>query len=292
MPTRILIALMRLLAPLPLSWVRGLGALLGHVLHALASRRRRLALVNLRLCFPQLSEAEREAMVRRNFVYFMQAWLDRGWLWHAPRAVLESRFRRTGDWSVFQGEAPTIVFAPHFYGLDAGATALAMAADRRFSTIYTPQANEAVDEWMKQGRARFGDVNLLNRGDGVKPIVASLRKGGLLYLLPDMNFGPEESIFVPFYGVQTATVPSLPRFARLGRAVVVPLVTRITPEGYEIEAKPAWTDYPTDDVQADTTLMNARLQAWIDTMPDQYWWVHKRFKTRPPGEPSVYGGGD
>jgi KDO2-lipid IV(A) lauroyltransferase len=225
-------------------------------------------------------------------VYFMQAWLDRGWLWHAPRAVLESRFRRTGDWSVFQGEAPTIVFAPHFYGLDAGATALAMAADRRFSTIYTPQANEAVDEWMKQGRARFGDVNLLNRGDGVKPIVASLRKGGLLYLLPDMNFGPEESIFVPFYGVQTATVPSLPRFARLGRAVVVPLVTRITPEGYEIEAKPAWTDYPTDDVQADTTLMNARLQAWIDTMPDQYWWVHKRFKTRPPGEPSVYGGGD
>ena len=145
---------------------------------------------------------------------------------------------------------------------------------------------------MKVGRARFGDVNLLNRGDGVKPIVASLRKGGLLYLLPDMNFGPEESIFVPFYGVPTATVPSLPRFARLGRAVVVPLVTRITPQGYEIEAKPVWTGYPTDDVVADTALMNARLQTWIDAMPDQYWWVHKRFKTRPPGEPSVYGGRD
>jgi KDO2-lipid IV(A) lauroyltransferase len=107
-----------------------------------------------------------------------------------------------------------------------------------------------------------------------------------------MNFGPEESIFVPFYGVPTATVPSLSRFARLGRAQVVPLVTRITPFGYEIEAMPVWTSFPTDDLEADTALMNARLQTWIDQAPDQYWWVHKRFKTRPPGEPSVYGGRD
>ncbi|WP_342132862.1 lysophospholipid acyltransferase family protein [Hydrogenophaga sp. OTU3427] len=292
MLSRTAILFMRLLAPLPLSWVRALGWLLGRALHAVAGRRRKIALTNLRLCFPELSEPEREAMVRRNFVYFMQAWLDRSWLWHAPRSVLESRFRRVGDWQVFQGQAPTIVFAPHFYGLDAGAMALAMAADRRFTTIYTTQVNRAVDEWMKVGRSRFGDVSLLNRDDGVKPIVSSLRKGGLLYLLPDMNFGPEESIFVPFFGVPTATVPSLSRFARLGRAQVVPLTTRLTPTGYEVEAHPVWQGFPTEDVVADTALMNERLQAWIAHMPDQYWWVHKRFKTRPPGEASVYGGRD
>jgi len=103
-----------------------------------------------------------------------------------------------------------------------------------------------------------------------------------------MNFGPEDSVFVPFYGVPTATVPSLPRFAKLGRAKVVPVVTRMTQAGYEVEVLPAWAHYPTDDAVADTALMNQRLQGWIDAMPAQYYWLHKRFKDRPPGEPAVY----
>ncbi|MGZ5271380.1 MAG: LpxL/LpxP family acyltransferase, partial [Ramlibacter sp.] len=102
------------------------------------------------------------------------------------------------------------------------------------------------------------------------------------------NFGAEESIFVPFYGVPAATVPSLSRFARLGRAKVVPLLTRITPEGYDVQVLPAWRDFPTDDLQADTALMNERLQDYIDGMPEQYYWVHKRFKSRPPGAKPVY----
>jgi KDO2-lipid IV(A) lauroyltransferase len=93
---------------------------------------------------------------------------------------------------------------------------------------------------------------------------------------------------VPFYGVQAATVPSLPRFARLCRAKVVPLITKLTPSGYEVRLLPAWKDYPTSDVVADTALMNRRLQDYIDEMPAQYYWVHKRFKSRPPGEPPVY----
>ena len=139
-----------------------------------------------------------------------------------------------------------------------------------------------------QGRQRFGDVRMLNRADGVKPIIASLRKGGLLYLLPDMDFGAGESIFVPFYGVQTATVPSLPRFARLGRAKVVGMVTRLTPGGYVAEITPAWDHYPSDDVVQDTARMNRELKSYIDAMPGQYYWVHKRFKTRPEGEPPLY----
>jgi KDO2-lipid IV(A) lauroyltransferase len=135
---------------------------------------------------------------------------------------------------------------------------------------------------------RFGSGRPFARADGVKAIVSALREGAPLYLLPDMNFGPEESIFVPFYGVPAATVPSLSRFARLGRAKVVPLVTRLTRDGYEIRVLPAWKDFPSDDVTADTALMNERLQGYIDAVPDQYYWVHKRFKTRPPGMPPGY----
>jgi KDO2-lipid IV(A) lauroyltransferase len=109
-----------------------------------------------------------------------------------------------------------------------------------------------------------------------------------MYLLPDMNFGPEESIFVPFYGVPAATVPSLSRFARLGRAKVVPVVTRMRRGGYEVHVHEGWAAFPSGDVEADTALMNRRLQDYIDEMPDQYYWVHKRFKTRPPGEAGVY----
>lgn len=138
------------------------------------------------------------------------------------------------------------------------------------------------------GRQRFGDVRMLNRSDGVKPIIANLRKGGLLYLLPDMDYGRNDSVFVPFYGVTAATIPSLSRFARLGRAKVVGVYSRMTPTGYVAEVSPAWANYPTDDAEADTARMNRELQAVIDTMPEQYYWVHKRFKTRPEGKPSVY----
>ena len=145
-----------------------------------------------------------------------------------------------------------------------------------------------MDAWFREGRQRFGDVRMLNRNDGVKPIISNLRKGGLLYLLPDMDFGRNDSLFVPFYGVQAATVPSLSRFARLGRAKVIAMVTRLTPGGYCAEITPSWPAYPTDDVEADTALMNAHLQSYIDASPGQYYWVHKRFKTRPEGEASVY----
>jgi KDO2-lipid IV(A) lauroyltransferase len=103
-----------------------------------------------------------------------------------------------------------------------------------------------------------------------------------------MNFGVQDSLFVPFYGIPAATVPSLSRFARLARAKVVPVVSRITPQGYEVQVMPAWSGFPSGDPVADTVFMNLQLQSYIDTMPDQYYWVHKRFKTRPPGEKGVY----
>ena len=163
-----------------------------------------------------------------------------------------------------------------------------MALPRHFTTIYTHQANKIVDTWVLQGRRRYGSAQLFGRGDGVKTIVAALKKGDPLYLLPDMDFGVRESVFVPFYGIITATVSSLSRFARLAGAQVVPVVTRMTEAGYEVQVFAPWADFPTDDPLADTALMNARLQTYIDAMPEQYYWVHKRFKSRSAGEASFY----
>ncbi len=288
MLTRVVLGLVRWLAMLPLPMLRSLGAMLGWILYGLVASRRRVVMTNLRLCFPHWSEPEVKAQTKRVFVNFAQSWLDRGWLWHgSPRLTLR-RLRLCGAVKELAGDTPTVLFAPHFMGLDAGWTALTQQLPRRFTTIYTDQANAVSDAWILKGRKRFGQARLYGRIEGVKPILEGLKKGEPLYLLPDMNFGPEESVFVPFYGVSAATVPSLSRFAKLGRAKVVPVVSRMTTTGYDVEVLPAWSDFPSGDILADTALMNARLQGYIDAMPTQYYWVHKRFKDRPDGVSPPY----
>jgi KDO2-lipid IV(A) lauroyltransferase len=288
MLNRLGVALMQGLARLPLAWLRGLGWLLGLLLYAVAAPRRRVARVNLGLCFPDLSPQTLQALTRRSFVCFAQAWLDRAWLWHGAPAVVRRRLHLTGELGQLDGVAPLVIFAPHFVGLDAGWTALTQQLPRRFTTIYTRAAQPGLDAWIQAGRQRFGDARLFARIDAAKPVLTALRAGEPLYLLPDMNFDVIDSVFVPFFGVPAATLPSLSRFARLGRARVVPVLSRLTRTGYEVQVLPAWTDVPSDDLQADTALMNQRLAAYISTMPEQYYWVHKRFKDRPPGMPSVY----
>lgn len=286
---RLGLSFMRWLAGVPLPWMRRLGWLGGQVLHGVAARRRRIARTNWALCFPEHSEAQRNRAVRQHFVYFVQAWLDRSWLWESNEATVRSRLRLVGATHELQGNAPTVIFAPHFVGLDAGGTALALLTSRALISVYAEQANQAADRWIRAGRLRYGAVKLISRHQGLRPVVQAVRAAELLYFLPDMDMGPSESVFVPFFGVSAATVPTLPRLARLGQAKVVPVISRMTPQGYDVEVLPAWPNYPGADAQADTALMNQRLEAMIQTMPEQYYWVHKRFKTRPPGEPSFYG---
>jgi KDO2-lipid IV(A) lauroyltransferase len=288
MLSRLGIGFMRAIAPLPLPWLRALGSVVGRVLFVLARSRRHVALTNLRLCFPDWSEPRRRELARRNFIIFSQALLDRAWVWHAAPERVRQRIRLTGAVQALREGGAVVGFAPHFYGMDAGGCAVMQQAVARGSSIYTRQSDPVADAWLRAGRLRFGDVILLHREEGLKPIVRSLREGRSLYLLPDMDFGPRESIFVPFFGVPAATVPSLSRFAGLGRARVVPLITRMTPHGYEVQVLPAWDNYPSGNAEADTRLMNQRLEGYIRAMPEQYYWVHKRFKTRPAGEASVY----
>ena len=285
----LLVLVMIILSWLPLRALRALGAVVGFLLYKTVKKRAHVARVNLKLCFPHWSQDQVEAQVLRAFQYFSQAWLDRSWLWHGSAQKIESRFNWAGDMGelthlldgteVGSTEGALMVFAPHFVGLKRSGP---------LSTIYTPQSSKVADAWMRASRARFGRVNLFTREDGVKRIISGLKKGELLYLLPDMNFGPEESIFVPFFGIPAATVPSLSRFAKLSGARVIPVTTQMTDQGYEIKVHESFKDFPSEDFVRDTAFMNQWLEEIIKVKPDQYFWLHKRFKTRPGSEKSFY----
>ena len=285
---KLLIACMRAIASWPLPVLRGLGWGLGMLLYVFAHARRHVVQVNLQYCFPDWSQAARARAVRLHFVQVGQSLVDRAWLWHAPLDVVRERLQWTGAVQQLAGEQPTVVFAPHFVGLDAGGLALTLHSETPVAFIYVTQSNPDLEAWVNQGRERGGPVKPYFRHDGVKQMVAALRQGEKLHLSPDMDLGPEDSVFVPFMGVTAATVTSLSRFARLGRAQVVPMLTRLTPEGYTIEVLPAWSDFPTADAVQDTVRMNEVLAQWVLQMPSQYYWVHKRFKTRPEGQAPLY----
>lgn len=282
------IGLMRILALLPLRWSRALGWCLGQVLYCAAHSRRKIVYRNLQLCFAEASLQERAALAKRVFVYFAQAWIDRSWLWHGSPELLQKRLRLHGDIAALRETPQLVLFAPHFQGLEAGALAINMAQHRELSFIYTEQANAVVDRWMLDRRQRFGGLHPFIRGTGVQDIARSIKAGTPLHLSPDMDFGRAQSEFVPFFGIAAATVTSLSRFARLSRARVMTLTNTLTAYGYDIHLSPPWNDFPSADAIADTQRMNAELETLIRANPAQYYWVHKRFKTRPPGEPALY----
>ena len=182
-----------------------------------------------------------------------------------------------------------IWLAPHFVGLDMGGTRL--AAEYEAVSVYSRQKNPAVDAILYHRRTRFVKPELYSRQDGIRPVVKAMRRKLPFYYLPDMDFGPRDSIFVPFFGVPAATIPGLHRIARLAGAVVVPVITTQLPggEGYVLRFHPAWDNFPSADEAADTRRMNAFVEEQVLEMPAQYLWTHRRFKSRPPGEPPVYG---
>ena len=136
---------------------------------------------------------------------------------------------------------------------------------------------------------RFGRVTLLSRQQGVRPALRAMQAGRPFYYLPDMDYGQRDTIFVPFFGIATATITGVSRLARLAGARVLPCVTRMLPggEGYVVRFLPAWENYPGASIEADTRRMNDFVEEQVRQMPEQYLWVHKRFKTRPPGESAV-----
>ena len=287
--TRVAIFLLWLVHLLPLPFLAWLGRGLGLLIYAFVRERRQVALTNLRLCFPAWDEGERRRVARAHFQAFGRAFIEHGLPWWSSKARLQRLIRVEGleHWQAVSGR-PVIWLAPHFVGLDMGGTRI--ITEWRGVSVYSRQKDPLLNRVLLRGRTRFVEPVLFSRQDGVRPVVRAVRQGLPLYYLPDMDLGSRDSIFVPFFGVPAATVTALARIARLANAVVVPAVTRQLPggAGYVLRFYPAWTAFPTDDVAADVRRMNAFIEERVREMPEQYFWLHKRFKTRPAGEAKLY----
>jgi KDO2-lipid IV(A) lauroyltransferase len=286
--TRLVLALMWLLHWLPLTLLASLGRGLGRLLHRFGHERRRIALINLRLCFPALSEAERANLAKRHFESFGRSFLERGLLWWASEARIRRLVRVTGGahLDAIKGKQPAILLVPHFVGLDMAWTRMSMDYD--MSGIYANQKNLLFNAALYKGRARFGKSLMLSRQESTRKGLKAMKAGMPFFYLPDMDFGERDTIFVPFFGFPAATITGLSRLARLAGAVVLPVIAHMESDGYLIEIGPPWPGFPGESIEADTRRMNAFIEAEAAKMPEQYFWLHKRFKTRPPGEKSVY----
>lgn len=290
------LAALRAVSRLPYPALRILGESSGSLAWWLAAPRRRVALTNLRLCFPDWSEAQRRLVARAHFRCFMRSFFERFVFWYDSPERIRALCKVEGleHFEAHHGK-PMILLAPHFVGLDAGG--IRLQVDRPIASMYAAQKSRVLTEAMTQGRSRFhpGASTMFLRTEGMRGALRSIRDGIPFYFLPDMDLGPRDAIFVPFFGVPAATVTSVSRLARITGAAVVPCVTTLTRDGYVVRLYPALDGFPSADVEADTRRMNAFIEERVLETPAQYLWTHKRFKTRPPGAPGFYGrraGGD
>jgi KDO2-lipid IV(A) lauroyltransferase len=288
--TRIGIFILWLLHFLPLTILARIGNALGLLLHALAGERRTIAATNLRLCFPDLSEAERDRMVERTFQAFARSFIERGILWWSSSERIQSLIRVEGleHYTDAQKQGPVILLAPHFVALDVGGSWMIQHVD--LVSVYSTQKNRLFHDMLLHGRSRFGSQKLYARQQGLRPVIKAMRELRPFYYLPDQDLATKDGVFAPFFGVPAATLTTVPRLAEMTGARVVPCISKLLPggQGYEVRFYPAWENYPTGDVAADTRRMNAFIEDRVREMPEQYFWLHKRFKTRPEGEERFY----
>ena len=284
---RLAVALLRGLARLPYPLIKRIGNQVGALAWWLAAPRRRVTLTNLRLCYPQLSEPQREQIGRAHFRYFVRSFFERFIFWFGTEERIRSLVSLDGLelFEPYRGK-PVILLAPHFVGIDAGG--IRFQLESVFASMYARQKSRVLTEVMTTGRSRFNGARMFLRNDGLRPAVRALRDGVPFYFLPDMDLGPRDAVFVEFFGVPAATVTSVARLASLTGATVIPLVTTMTETGYVARFYPPWTDYPGRDLETATRRMNRFIEERVAEMPAQYLWSHKRFKTRPPGEAGFY----
>ena len=273
---------------LPLTRISALGAALGSVIYRFG--RGRVTRINLKLCFPEMSDADIDAVGRRHFRMLGRNALELSLMVWGNEEHLLRLVRHEGlehlKGAAARGE-PVIAFAPHFIGLNMGGIRVAYEWPGSAS-IYSRQKNPVLDRIFHKARTRFGNPVLVSRQEGLRAVVRVIRSGKSLYFLPDMDFGRRDAIFSPFFGIPTATITALPRLAKITGAKVIPVVTRQVGDGYVVRFYPPWENYPSDDLEADVRRMNAFIEERVREMPEQYFWAHKRFKTRPPGDPSPY----
>ncbi|MFT3857751.1 MAG: lipid A biosynthesis acyltransferase [Aquabacterium sp.] len=293
---RLALGILWLLHWLPLPVLAALSHGMGRLLYRLAGLRRKVGLRNLELCFPDMPLAERKALLKQHFAWLTQSLLDRAVLWWASPARIKRLIHVEGDIELAEREMqatgrPTMWLCPHFVGLDVAGAAILLCQKRPGASIYQTQSHPLMDRLMKRGRLRFGNAEIFPRSDSVKPLLRAIKQDGRgFFNLPDMDFGERDAAFVPFFGVPAATLMAPSRLARMLNMVVQPVIAELLPggRGWRVRFMPPLEGFPTADAVADTARMNLFIEEEIRKQPTQYLWVHKRFKTRPPGEAGLY----
>lgn len=269
------------------------GRVLGWLTPRLLRSRAHVVQVNLTRCFPDLAQQERDALARRHFRLLAQSFVDRGLCWFGSRERVLETVELHGEQllqDLLDQKRPILMFAPHFIALDAAATRLTLFL-KESATLYTRQSDADVDEIVRLGRGRFNQVHLVSRHDGVRGLIRHLRKGIPVYYLPDMDFGRQGSAFIPFFGVPASTLLSAAQIAKAWGAAVVPVISRLDLDTgrYRVDIGPAVEDFPGDDTpESATARLNVLIENAVSQDPAQYYWVHRRFKTRPEGEAGFY----
>ncbi|MBZ8139713.1 lipid A biosynthesis acyltransferase [Rubrivivax gelatinosus] len=288
---RVVLALVWLLHWLPLGVQAALGQGLGALFYRFAGPRRRIALRNLELCFPAMPLAERERIAREHFGWLGRSLIERGLLWYASTERLKRLIHVEGQVHLAdESERPVMWLVPHFMALDVAGAATQLFQKRWVASIYQRQSIPVFDAAMRAGRLRFNQGEVFSRHESVLPLIRAIKRGAAFFNLPDMDFGRREAVFVPFFGVPAATLMAPAKMAASLKMVVQPVVAEFLPggAGYRVRFLPAFTDWPSGDPEADARRMNEWIEGEILRNPSQYLWVHKRFKTRPEGEPKLY----
>lgn len=279
-----------LVARLPRPWLMAWGRGLGWLIQRVPSPRRHVAEVNIALCFPELSKEEQAALVDAHLrdIGLMMAEFALGWM-GSERAIANVPVHIEGlehlEAARAQGKGVLLV-GGHFSHLELCARLVSQRI--RISGMYR-RMDSAVFEFAVL-RARLDYAEAMFEKDDIRGTVKHLRNGGTLWYAPDQDMRSKDNVFVPFFGIPAATITATHHLARLSGALVIPFHHRRLPgnAGYAMKLGAPLEPFPTGDVLDDTARVNACIEAMVRAAPEQYLWVHKRFKTRPAGSPSVY----
>ncbi|MHB1512238.1 MAG: lysophospholipid acyltransferase family protein [Acidiferrobacter sp.] len=286
--SRVALGVFWCLSHLPLPVLAFLGRILGGIGYGVLGSRRRVVATNLRLCFPEQSEAWRRRLARTHFASLGQGFFDVMIAWWASPArlsrLISFRGREHYDRALARGNV--ILLAPHFAGFEV---ACLLSTERPMVNVYRRLPNPVFEAAFRRSVGRFG-ATMITQQEGVRPVLKALKEGRVLFYLPDQDFGERSSVFAPFFGVPTITLHAVGRLARAVSAQVVPCYVWQKPRGrgYEIVFGAPLANFPSGDVLTDATATNRAIEEGVRERPEQYFWVHKRFKTRPPGLPPVY----
>jgi KDO2-lipid IV(A) lauroyltransferase len=283
------LGIMWVVAQLPYGLQMATGRTLGRMMAGLGRRRRRIAEINLGLCFPELDERERQALLLDHFRSLGMGMVETAMSWWTPAERLKGLARIEGlehlDRALARGKG-VILLSGHFTSLEIGGRLLALFAP--FHVLYRRHKNPLFEAVMKRARERNFD-QAIPRED-MRAMLRSLKQNMPVWYAADQDYGREKSVFAPFFGIPAATITATSRLAQRSGAAVVPFSQRRLEDGsgYLLRLQPALDDFPGANPEADVSRINRILERQVREMPEQYLWVHRRFKTRPEGTHSVY----